>query len=87
MLKCCFSLSLSLLCFVLFLIHSLSGAVVWIEDPSRAVGRVSSHHLLTPLAAAGLLQAAACGLNGQHAGGKRCRQATAAVHRQGEIHR
>lgn len=66
---------------------SALGAGAGVRDSSSAVGRGPTHHLLSPLTVAGLLQAAACRLNWQRAGGDGREEATAAVHWQSQVHR
>lgn len=56
-------------------------------DSLRAGGGSSAHHLLAPLALAGLLQSTASCLNWQRARGEGSQQAAAAVHGESQVHR
>lgn len=66
---------------------SALGPGAGVRDSSRAAGGGATHHLLAPLAVAGLLQAAACRLDWQCARGDGGEEAAAAVHRESQVHR
>lgn len=69
------------------MLSSALGAGAGLGDSPWAVGGGPAHHLLAPLAVAGLLQAPAGRFNWQRTGGDGGEEAAAAVHGESQVHR